>query len=719
MFDRPIRSIHDFLLSTYFADGLRITFGVLCPSLILAQFGMLQYGMTLSLGALCASVVDSPGPIIHRRNAMLITTVLITLIFIIVGLTNSNIYFTGIVIAAFSFVFSMFFLYGLRAASIGTAALLVMVLSIDDIRPWTEVLFSALLIFAGSIWYTLLSYFFYRLRPYRIVQQTLSDSIHSVSEFLRAKAKFYRQNTDYDDNYADLLQLQVTVHEKQDAVREVLFKTREIVRETTPEGRFLLLVFVDMVDLFEQVMSTYYNYKQLHEQFDASGILIHYESVIIKIADELDDIAFSLKTGSTPSLPTSLIEDVAKLKNEITALEVNNTDNKYNTLGIIALKNIEVNIENILSRIKTINGYFNKSEKKNLKPRKIEVERFVTRQNIDFKLLLENITFNSSTFRHSLRVAIVMLIGFIVAKSLSFSHSYWILLTILVISKPGFSLAKKRNIERLIGTVIGAFVGMGILVYIDDKNTLFVILLICMIGCYSFQRKNYVVSVLFMTPYILVLFDFLGLGGLSLARERIYDTLIGSGIAMLASYSLFPNWEYEKLKEAMMDTLTANIRYFEQVKLFYSEQVTDLTNYKVARKEVYVTTANLASLFQRMFSEPKSKQIMMKELHQFTALNHLLSSYVATLSLYNKDHSFVFSNFEELNPITQNTVYLLNLASENLFKNTGVVNNVPLIRRNMNVNDDEQSDEVIIAEQFDMIQKVAYDIYKLSEKIKL
>ena len=157
----------------------------------------------------------------------------------------------------------------------------------------------------------------------------------------------------------------------------------------------------------------------------------------------------------------------------------------------------------------------------------------------------------------------------------------------------------------------------------------------------------------------------------------------------------------------------------KQVKLFYREQVSDLTICKEARKEVYVTTANLASLFQRMFSEPKSKQIMMKELHQFTALNHLLSSYVATLSLYNKDHSFVFSNFEELNPITQNTVYLLNLASENLFKNTGVVNNVPLIRRNMNVNDDEQSHEVIIAEQFDMIQKVAYDIYKLSEKIKL
>ncbi|RQO66075.1 FUSC family protein [Pedobacter sp. KBW06] len=719
MFNRPIRSIQDFLLSTYFADGLRITFGVLCPSLILAQFGMLQYGMTLSLGALCASIVDTPGPIVHRRNAMLITTVLIAMMSILVGLTNANVYFIGTLLFILSFVFSMFFVYGLRSAAIGTAALLVMVLSIDDIRPWKEVLVFALLIFTGSIWYTLLSYFVYRIRPFRLVQQTLSDSIHEISEFLRAKAKFYHQNTDYDENYADLLQLQVLVHEKQDAVREVLFKTREIVRESTPEGRFLLLVFVDMVDLFEQVMSTYYNYQQLHDQFDESGILVHYEAVIRKIAAELDEIAFALKTGGTPSPPAALIEDVSKLRKEITDLESKNIDGKYNTLGIIALKNIEVNIENILSRVRTINGYFNKKEKKNLKPREIDVERFITRQPIDLKILLENLTFSSSIFRHSLRVAIVMLIGFVVARMLNFSHSYWILLTILVISKPGFSLTKKRNYERLIGTVVGAFIGMGILVYIHDKNTLFIILLFCMIGCYSFQRKNYVVSVLFMTPYILVLFDFLGMGGLSVARERIYDTLIGSGIALLASYSLFPNWEHQKLKEAMLDTLKANMNYFEQVTFLYADQVHNLTNYKVARKEVYVTTANLASLFQRMFSEPKSKQLLMAELHQFTALNHLLSSYVATLSLYNKEHSYLIKDFEDLKPVVNNTTYLMNLSIEVLSNHTSTISNVPLIRQNIDSEQKAQGNEMIIHEQFDLIQKVAYDIFKLCEKIKI
>ncbi len=719
MLNRPIRNIHDFLLSTYFADGLRITFGVLCPSLIMAQFGMLQYGMTLSLGALCISVVDSPGPITHRRNAMLITTGLIFIISILVGVTNKNIYVTGTLLVVCSFVFSMLFLYGARAASIGTSVLLIMVLSIDDIRPWKEVLWYAMLILAGSMWYTLLSYFVNQIRPYRLVQQMLSDSIHEVSVFLRAKAKFYHEGINYEKNYAELLQLQVLVHEKQEEVREVLFKTREIVNESTPEGRFLLLVFVDMVDLFEQIMSTYYNYKQLHQQFDEVGILTQYELVINKIADSLEDIAFALKTGGIPNLSGGLAEDIEKLKQEILVLENNKIDHDYNTSGLIALKNIEVNIENILARVKTIKSYFNEKEKKKLKRNDIDVDKFVTRQSFDVKLFRENLTFSSSTFRHSLRVAIVMLIGFVVAKSLDFAHSYWILLTILVISKPGYTLTKQRNYERLIGTIAGAFIGMGILVYVNDKNALFVILLICMIGSHSFARKNYVVSVLFMTPYILVLFDFLGMGSLSVARERIYDTLIGSGIAVMASYSLFPNWEHEKLKEAMVDIIKANMNYFEQVTLLFFEQRNSFTKYKVARKEVYVNTANLASLFQRMFSEPKSKQLYIKELHQFTVLNHLLSSYVATLSLFYREHDYMHNNFEELKPVSTNTIYLLSQSAENLTIAKQEVSNVPLIRRKNTGELDAANENMIIAEQFELIQKVAYDIFKLTEKIKV
>nr|WP_199156358.1 FUSC family membrane protein [Pedobacter sp. ASV2] len=715
---QPIRNIQDFLLSTYFADGLRITIGVLLPSLILAQFGLLKYGMTLSLGALCVSVVDTPGPMVHRRNAMLVTTVLIFVFSILTGLTNKNHYFIGFLLLASSFVFSMFYIYGVRAAAVGTATLLIIVLSIDDVRPWQDVLIHALMVLAGSLWYTGLSYFVYRIRPYRLVQQSLSDSILEVAEFLREKAKFYHHNNNYDKTYADLLQLQVSVHEKQDAVRELLFKTREIIRDSTPEGRFLLLVFVDMVDLFEQVMSTYYNYQQLHDQFDKSGILSDYEMAIKRISYALDDIAFALKSGGKPTVSKRLLIEIERLKVKINNLERNNNNQEYSTIGIIALKNIEVNIENILSRVKTIFSYFKIRTSKDIRQAEVDTEKFITRQKFDLNLFTENLTYSSSTFRHSLRVTVVMLLGFIVSQLFNFSHSYWILLTILVISKPGFSLTKQRNYQRLIGTTVGAFIGMGVLSLVHDRHVLFGILLICMIGCYSFQRKNYVVSVLFMTPYILILFDFLGMGSLALARERIYDTFIGSGIALLASYSLFPTWEHEKLKQAMMDILKANKAYLEQISSLYFEKNYNRTEYKLARKEVYVSTANLASLFQRMFSEPKSKQLFIKDVHQFTALSHLLSSYIATLSLYNKEHDFILENFDSLKPMYNNTIYLLDASIENLVQGKSSIDNVPLIR----LNDNDiliKTGEDLVPEQFDLIQKVAYDIYKLSVKIKI
>ena len=719
MLNKPIRSTQDFLLSTYFADGLKITVGVLLPSLILAQFGLLKYGMTLSLGALCVSIVDTPGPIAHRRNAMLITTALITVISLIIGLINRNFYLTGIILTAFSFLFTMLSVYGIRAGAVGTACLLIFVLSIDDVRRWEEVLIHGGLVLGGSLWYTALSYFFYRLRPYRIVQQTLSDCIMEISEFLRSKAKFYRQNTNFDDNYAELLNLQIQVHEKQDAVRDVLFRTREIVRDSTPEGRFLMLVFVDMVDLFEQIMSTYYNYKELHDQFDSTGILAKYEAVILKIAQELDEQAFALKTGGTPEKPDQLIRDVHVLKQEISELERNNVEGKFNTLGIIALRNIEVNIENILNRVVTVNRYFDKGEKKKIEGRSIDTERFLTRQNIDQKLFFENLTFQSSTFRHAVRVAIVMLVGYIISRSLDFSHSYWILLTILVISKPGFSLTKERNYQRIIGTLVGAGIGILALHYIADKNVLFFILLICMIASYSFQRKNYVVSVVFMTPYIIILFQFLGMGGISVATERIYDTLIGSGIAFVASYFLFPNWEHERLKCDMLHMLIANCSYFNQVSALFFENVNDFTNYKVARKEVYVATANLSSLFQRMFSEPKSKQFMIKELHQFTALNHLLSSYIATLALYYKEHDFTLEHLDLIKPLTENTAYLLTQSQESLKFPKDEKNNVPLIKIKREDQVQLSQNEESVFQQFITIQKVAYDIYKLTEKLKV
>ena len=77
------------------------------------------------------------------------------------------------------------------------------------------------------------------------------------------------------------------------------------------------------------------------------------------------------------------------------------------------------------------------------------------------QLFRDNLTLDSPVFRYSARVALAMLLGFIITQFLPYGHhSYWVLLTISVILKPAFSLTKQRNIERIGGTLIGGVIGV-------------------------------------------------------------------------------------------------------------------------------------------------------------------------------------------------------------------------------------------------------------------
>src|ERR1700676_1192550 len=98
---------------------------------------------------------------------------------------------------------------------------------------------------------------------------------------------------------------------------------------------------------------------------------------------------------------------------------------------------------------------------------------------------------------------------------------------------------------------------------IKDKTIEFIILIVLMMGTYSFLRLNYVVSVIFMTPYVLILFKLLGVG--MVVDERIIDTLIGSTIAFVASYLIFPTWEYEQIQDNLKNVISANVNYLTKI----------------------------------------------------------------------------------------------------------------------------------------------------------
>ncbi|MDB5017971.1 MAG: yccS, partial [Mucilaginibacter sp.] len=242
------REIKSFFYSQYFSDGLRIPLGILLPSLVLAQFNRFDIGLTLSLGALCICTIDNPGPQLHKRNAMAVGNFCLFLVAVITGFARLNVFTLGLEITLFSFLFSMFIVYGNRAASVGTSALLVMIFMIDKALKPSDVIGYSTIILAGGLWYMLFSLIFFGIRPYRAAQQTLGESIKDIATFLRIKAAFYLPETDIDENYRKLVSQQIKVSQHQDAVREMLFKSRVMVRESTNASRILVVTFVDLVD---------------------------------------------------------------------------------------------------------------------------------------------------------------------------------------------------------------------------------------------------------------------------------------------------------------------------------------------------------------------------------------------------------------------------------------------------------------------------------------
>lgn len=701
------QQIRYFLFSQYLSDGIRITAEIIIPAVVFSYLGNLEIGLAMSLGALCVSISDAPGPIVHKTNGMLLCNLFIFISAFLTGMLNGNMVSLGILILCASFIFTMFSVYGSRATSVGFAALLIMILQMTKVVPAQQVLTESLLILSGGIWYMIVALIFYRLTPYRPAQRSLGDCIHETAKYLLIKSEMYSPDSDLADQYRKLLDQQVIVNEKQNEVRELLFKNRAVLKESTRTGRLLVLTFVDVVDLFEHIMATWYDYSLLRQKYASTGILEEVSFIIKNIAAEMDNIGQAIQSNSRYTKQFDLISKLNSLKEKIDLVS-----DKGST---IMLKKILVNLRNLGEKVDGILRYFNEDEllKGKLRTGK-EYSKFVTHQTISWEVFKNNLTFQSSIFRHSLRVMITCGVGYIVSKLLLHGHhSYWIVMTIIIILKPAFSLTKQKNSDRLLGTIGGGIIGLLLLYFIQDKTILFVLIIFFMLGTYTFKTLNYVIMVIFLTPYVLILFHFLGLGALNVASERLMDTAIGSVLAGLGSYFLFPQWESGQLRKYMADVLKANIHYLQKMKDLFSGNKIPTLDYKLVRKELFVSTANLSAALQRMLSEPKSKQRHRKEIYEFVVLNHVLSSNVASLTaeMINQENEKTY--FEFIKPVNSS----INVLEKSLQK---IDNNFSIQKQsdhqNFSTPFNKTADEQL-NEQMNFIYKISGDIGKITNLI--
>ena len=650
--------LHKYLSSQNLYTSVRLTAAALIPAFILYRSGLLQSAIAIPLGAMFTGLADSPGPIHHRRNSLLISIGFNFFIILIAGALHN---YTPLVVAAiifFGIFLSLISVYGARAGSIGLNALIVFIFNIDGhMLANGTVLHEALLFAAGGVGYLILSLILYVIRPYKLMEQVMGECLIQIADYLRVKGNFYAPSPQYDSLSDELIQHQVVIRQTQDDLREMLFKTRSVVQESTVKGRVLMSMFLDSIDLMERIMTSQFDYDELHTRFGETGFLAIIEKQLFAMSNELHDLGLTLQSGFRKKESRNL-DDLQRESMDAFFELRSKALNEKTIEDFIILRQILYSLQDITERIKRLrlSSSFDVKAPKGEKP-DIDLRQFVSHNEIDPRLLLTNISIKSSSFRHAIRLTVALLVGysvsffFPVVHTYSIGHSYWILLTIAVIIKPAYSITRKRNIHRLLGTITGAVLGFGILYFIHDTTALFILVIGTMVIAYSFLKINYFISSAGITLYVLISFSFLNSAGFQHAlNDRVLDTLIGSAIAWLAALFLLPDWEHQRIDEDIAKAITANRRYFNSVaQSFLGKPITD-TAFKLHRKDAFIALANLSDTFQRMLSEPNNNSEKLSLYHQFVATNHLLSSYIASLSYYAQraEGKYVSQDFQPL-----------------------------------------------------------------------
>lgn len=627
-----------FLRSTDFSKAIVLTISIVVPIFIFSNFSNLEIGISIAMGCLLSSPSDVPGSFKHKVNGVLAAAFLGAISFLISG--YAAVFTWAVIPMLLVMIFSISYLsvYGFRASLVTFAGLLAVVLSFANLSSGIEIWQKSLLIFAGGIWYLLISIGWYFIKPERATEQLLAETMEITADYLRLRIRLLRSNQRDDKLQKELFQLQTELNEHHESLREILINARK-TSGSSGYARKRLLIFIDLVDMLELAMAHPIDYERMRKSFEHDEETLKiFGDFTLQLANQLEKIGLAVyKNTKLPKnqIPNDLEQVQRALQNFRNTIEIGEKRE-----AMLLLRNLFDyqskqaqkinNIDRILRNLENKKKFFYKEK---------EVQKFITPQDYSVKTLINNLNLNSAIFRHSLRLALVVLLGYLIGDYFAVQNPYWILLTVVVIMRPNYGLTKIRTRKRIVGTLIGGALAIGI-VFLTQNTMVYAVLgILSLTLAFSLIQRNYTTAAIFITLSIIFIYALLQPEVLNVIQFRVVDTLIGAGLAAFGNLILWPKWESQDIHNVIANSIKANLDYLDQIDEYYHKKEDLPISYKLARKKAFIEMGNLSSAFQRMTQEPKSKQKELPIVYEIVGLNHTFLTASASLGTYIRTHS--------------------------------------------------------------------------------
>ncbi|MFG2844490.1 FUSC family protein [Kitasatospora sp. NPDC048296] len=207
-----------------------------------------------------------------------------------------------------------------------------------------------------------------------------------------------------------------------------------------------------------------------------------------------------------------------------------------------------------------------------------------------------------ASWRYGLRLALCIGLAQVLVSVIAVPRSYWVTLTVTFVMKPDFGSVFSRAVLRALGTAAGLLIAIPVLAEVPHGWWDVPVMAALATLIPALSVKGYAFQTAAITPVILLLSDLLNHQGFHLVLPRLYDSLIGCGISLLAGYLLWPESWHTRIGDRLADAVQDTASYVSLA--FTTAPGRDEPARARYRRRLYRDLSTVRSEFQRALTEP-------------------------------------------------------------------------------------------------------------------
>jgi uncharacterized membrane protein YccC len=552
--------------------AIRNTVGIVLPVIAGALLGYPSAGLVGALGALNVSYSDSRDPYITRGSRMLLSSALVA-IAVALGALSGNSTAASILTAGFwAFGAGMLAALGPKAADLGSITLVTIIVFAAKPLPLGTAFEMALVAFSGGLLQTVLSVAVWPLGRYRPERRIIAELYRTLAKLASTPAGPESAPPGTDQLIGTETALASLAQDRSMEAERCVFLLNQAERIR------LSLLTLRRLD------------RRIARDEQGSEASAAIERTLATAALGLESVSVSVVQGR----PIGAARQLTEAARQFHEHHAGNSSPFLDALIRDAGHQIDA-LAGQLRAAARLSGTVAAHE--TAQPWQLRFTGWRAR-------LFANLTFQSTVFRHAVRLAFCIGAGEALGLGLHLQRAYWLPMTIAIVLKPDFTATFSRGILRIAGTFAGLLLATALFHFLHTGITSD----IALIAVLAFLLRwigpaNYGIFVIALSAFIVLLIAVSGVDPNPVIAARALNTALGGALA-LAAYWLWPTWEQTKAGPVLAELIAAYRNYFRAVADVYAGDADPDSDLDAVRSKARVARANAEAFLGRIVSEP-------------------------------------------------------------------------------------------------------------------